>query len=92
MLTNDEYAAYRRGLEAARAYDREQAASAAASDSYAPGGRSASFGTFGNMSPGAQNMSIDSACLRAPNEDDDGYDPYSDRILPAALFEENPWD
>jgi hypothetical protein len=48
MLTNDEYAAYRRGLEAARAYDREQAASAAASDSYAPGGRSASFGTFAN--------------------------------------------
>jgi hypothetical protein len=65
---------------------------AGASDSYAPGGRSASFGTFGNVSPGAQNMSVDSACLRAPNEDDDGYDPYSDRILPAALFEENPWD
>jgi hypothetical protein len=35
MLTNDEYAAYRRGLEAARAYDREQAASAAASDTFA---------------------------------------------------------
>jgi hypothetical protein len=59
------------------------------------GGRNGAAGasdTFGNASPGAQNMSIDSACLRAPNEDDDGYDPYSDRILPAALFEENPWD
>jgi hypothetical protein len=59
------------------------------------GGRNGAAGasdTFDNVSPGAQNMSIDSACLRAPNEDDDGYDPYSDRILPAALFEENPWD
>ena len=34
----------------------------------------------------------DSPYLRAPNEDDDGYDPYSDR--PARrepLFEEDPW-
>ncbi len=31
-------------------------------------------------------------CIRAENEDDDGYDPYSDR-RPAAepLFEEDPW-
>ena len=31
--------------------------------------------------------------IRAENEDDDGYDPYSDR--PPALeplFQENPWD
>lgn len=30
---------------------------------------------------------------RAENEDDDGYDPWSDR-RPASepLFEENPWD
>lgn len=32
------------------------------------------------------------AFLRAENEDDDGYDPYSDR-LPSRepLFEEDPW-
>lgn len=31
-------------------------------------------------------------CIRAENEDDDGYDPYSDR-RPAAepLFERDPW-
>ena len=32
-----------------------------------------------------------SAFLRAENEDDDGYDPYSDRREEAPLFEENPW-
>lgn len=30
--------------------------------------------------------------LRAANEDDDGYDPYSDRREERPLFEENPWD
>lgn len=36
---------------------------------------------------------IDKAFLRAENEDDDGYDPYSDR-RPAAepLFERDPWN
>ena len=32
-------------------------------------------------------------CIRAENEDDDGYDPYSDRPpTPEPLFQENPWD
>ena len=30
--------------------------------------------------------------LRAENEDDDGYDPYSDRREEAPLFEASPWD
>lgn len=30
--------------------------------------------------------------LRAANEDDDGYDPYSDRREEPFLFEPNPWD
>lgn len=30
--------------------------------------------------------------LRAENEDDDGYDPYSDRREEAPLFESSPWD
>lgn len=32
------------------------------------------------------------AYLRAENEDDDGYDPYSDRpAAPEPLFERDPW-
>lgn len=31
-------------------------------------------------------------CIRAENEDDDGYDPYSDRHPePEPLFERDPW-
>ncbi|MEG0374737.1 MAG: hypothetical protein RR547_07245 [Raoultibacter sp.] len=29
--------------------------------------------------------------LRPANEDDDGYDPYSDRIEVPSLYEEDPW-
>lgn len=30
--------------------------------------------------------------IRAENEDDDGYDPYSDRLPdPEPLFERDPW-
>lgn len=29
---------------------------------------------------------------RAANEDDDGYDPYSDRIESTPLFESDPWN
>lgn len=36
--------------------------------------------------------SADDPFLRAANEDDDGYDPYSDRREKRPLFEENPWD
>lgn len=30
--------------------------------------------------------------IRAANEDDDGYDPYSDRYEETPLFEPDPWD
>ena len=30
--------------------------------------------------------------IRAENEDDDGYDPYSDRREETPLFEASPWD
>lgn len=34
----------------------------------------------------------DDPFLRAENEDDDGYDPYSDRPAPPEpLFQEDPW-
>lgn len=31
------------------------------------------------------------ASVRAENEDDDGYDPYSDRREETPLFERDPW-
>ena len=35
----------------------------------------------------------DAPFVRAENEDDDGYDPYSDRRpRPEPLFERDPWD
>ena len=35
---------------------------------------------------------LDAAYFRAENEDDDGYDPYSDRpAAPEPLFERDPW-
>lgn len=35
----------------------------------------------------------DDRFIRAENEDDDGYDPYSDRpVNREPLFEEDPWD
>lgn len=31
-------------------------------------------------------------CIRAEREDDDGYDPYSDRLPdPEPMFERDPW-
>jgi hypothetical protein len=41
----------------------------------------------------AEASSAMAAYLRAPNEDDDGYDPYSDRPATAEpLFEPDPWN
>ena len=41
----------------------------------------------------SQRESIDETFLRAENEDDDGYDPYSDRCpAPEPLFEPDPWN
>lgn len=52
------------------------AAKAKAAEGAGPGGR-----------PGP-----DDPFLRAENEDDDGYDPYSDRPAPPEpLFSEDPW-
>lgn len=30
--------------------------------------------------------------IRAESEDDDGYDPYSDRVERTPLFERDPWN
>ncbi|MEE8703512.1 MAG: hypothetical protein SOH58_00665 [Olsenella sp.] len=41
----------------------------------------------------AERPSPYASFIRAENEDDDGYDPYSDRpARPEPLFERDPWD
>ncbi|MDD6785304.1 MAG: hypothetical protein PUD81_03490 [Eggerthellales bacterium] len=35
---------------------------------------------------------INKQFIRAESEDDDGYDPYSDRVATTPLFERDPWD
>lgn len=43
------------------------------------------------VSAQASRVPVD-PCIRAENEDDDGYDPYSDRRpTPEPLFERDPW-
>ena len=41
---------------------------------------------------GAARQNVADPSIRAENEDDDGYDPYSDRREKRPLFERNPWD
>lgn len=53
-------------------------------------------GTGGRAGSGAGGSSAakrpQDPCVRAENEDDDGYDPYSDRQpAPEPLFERDPW-
>lgn len=39
-----------------------------------------------------KSQEVDSEFVRAENEDDDGYDPYSDRRpISEPLFERDPW-
>lgn len=46
---------------------------------------------FHSKAPAARSEPHD-AFIRAPGEDDDGYDPYSDRPAdPEPPFEEDPW-
>ena len=47
----------------------------------------------GAASGSASEQPANDPFIRAENEDDDGYDPYSDRPpAPEPLFQENPWD
>lgn len=40
----------------------------------------------------AKDPVVRDPCIRAENEDDDGYDPYSDRRPdPEPMFERDPW-
>ena len=38
-----------------------------------------------------EDDAYDEDFIRAEREDDDGYDPYSDRTQAAPLFEPDPW-
>ena len=40
---------------------------------------------------GDESIGESSEYIRAEREDDDGYDPYSDRIVVEPFFEEDPW-
>lgn len=52
-----------------------------------------SVGKPGATGAGADRPSPYTSFIRAENEDDDGYDPYSDRRPdPEPLFERDPWD
>lgn len=46
----------------------------------------------GRTGEDTQAIEFQDPCIRAANEDDDGYDPYSDRRPdPEPLFERDPW-
>lgn len=42
-------------------------------------------------SPSEEKEAFNRGFIRAENEDDDGYDPYSDRREYTPLFEPDPW-
>lgn len=69
----------RLGAGAARAHDRAEGDASGAS----------------GLAPGAASTTKakpEDPFIRAENEDDDGYDPYSDRRpAPEPLFERDPW-
>ncbi len=56
-------------------------------------GASGVSGAEGVLPGGTTAVGVDRAFARPESEDDDGYDPYSDRPAPReSLFEANPWD
>ncbi|MGN0302404.1 MAG: hypothetical protein ACI4BI_05985 [Anaerotardibacter sp.] len=45
------------------------------------------------LNPTSEEKEEERTCpVRLINEDDDGYDPYSDYVEKPKFFEENPWD
>ncbi len=59
---------------------------------YKPVAKTGAVGAANTAGAAAVARAKDDSFLRAENEDDDGYDPYSDRREEAPLFEANPWD
>ena len=43
------------------------------------------------LSDNTKGPRTDDPFLRPANEDDDGYDPYSDRPIKTSPYEEDPW-
>lgn len=48
-------------------------------------------GASSSKDASALRKPLDTAGIRAENEDDDGYDPYSDRVEAQPIFEKDPW-
>ncbi len=58
----------------------------------AAGAVAPAVGVAGAAARAGGALASDDPFLRAENEDDDGYDPYSDRPAPPEpLFSEDPW-
>ncbi len=82
------------GVGAAGAGAKTAGGPAAASRVGAAGVGATAAGTTGLVPPpsASPRVASDDPFLRASNEDDDGYDPYSDRPAPPEpLFQEDPW-
>lgn len=76
---------------------REKAARAAAADGTdtVRAANTAAAGATERMAdtaPGAGGAKAPDPFRRPANEDDDGYDPYSDRPADNPLFERDPWN
>ncbi|MCI2240810.1 hypothetical protein [Adlercreutzia faecimuris] len=69
---------------------REKAARAAAADG-TDAERVANAPADGAATDGAAGAKAPDPFRRPANEDDDGYDPYSDRPADNPLFERDPW-
>lgn len=90
--TLEKRAASKGALGAGALGEAAAAASSASGLSAVSEGRAA----FGSPSeprlPVASDRGVSSACaVRAENEDDDGYDPWSDRQPVDSFWEEDPW-
>lgn len=86
--------------QVAAAKAKARAASAGTATGGAPGAAGTAGGAEGLEAVGVLGASAAAGAagaatdpfLRAANEDDDGYDPYSDRPAPREpLFQEDPW-
>lgn len=81
----------RLGAGAARAHDRVEGDASGVSGAVAEGDAGSASGLAAGAASTTKAKPAD-PFIRAENEDDDGYDPYSDRRPnPEPLFERDPW-
>ncbi len=81
-----------RSFEAVSAADFLKAANPHVRVVYKPVAKAGAAAAAGGAGVACGGRTQGDPFLRAENEDDDGYDPYSDRREEAPLFEASPWD